>query len=282
MAGRIITLTTDWAYISFHPSDPEREEALEIITLGDHYVAKLKGILMQLSPSCSIIDVSNNIQTYNAIQAAFILRSIITYYPDDTIHIIGVNSEPYEENKLAVFRYFNQYFIGINDGMFGMIFDSKPDWGVEIPDIKDDTSGFRALGFFALAVRGIIGNVDISGWTSVDIKEDIPSNASYDESVINGRVVFIDSYGNLITNISKQLFYEIGKSRPFRIMVQSVGNPISTISNNYDNVREFHNLALFNSMNVLEIAKRNSNMAQLEGVDTHSAIRVEFDGTRLF
>lgn len=278
----IVTLTTDWATGDFYISSLRDDTLPEIYPIGDHYIAQLKGLLLQAAPSAVIVDISHRIQAFNVVQAAFVLRATYPFYSRGTIHLVGVGSEPSPKSKLVLVQYDGHYFIGANDGLFSMVFDGEPDLIIELPLIEQP-HGFRALPAFALAVKSIVEGRDLSllGKPCVMLR-DVPTNATYEEGGISGTVVFIDTYGNLITNVSKDLFEMVGKKRPFKIFVQNAKRYLDRISEYYDEVPMYHPLALFNSSDMLEIAMRNSNMAQLEHLDTRSTIRITFDGSRLF
>jgi S-adenosylmethionine hydrolase len=110
--------------------------------------------------------------------------------------------------------------------------------------------------------------------------------ATYTRDVISGSVVFIDHFGNLITNITRELFDSVGKGRPFGIFVRGSRKfEITGISTEYSTIgnRQPY-LAIFNSFGVLEIAQLNDNFAQLENCDITSSVEIKFteDSSRLF
>ncbi|MDR2562764.1 MAG: SAM-dependent chlorinase/fluorinase [Prevotellaceae bacterium] len=279
---QIITLTTDWNNAGYYFSAIYDQSMPSIYPVGEHYVAQLKGILMHLAPRAAIIDISHRIQAFNAVQAAHVVRQVYRLYPEGTLHIIGVNSEPSPRNKIVVICKNNHIFAGANDGIFGMIFDGEPDLIVELQH-DEKIHGFAALKLFAQIVKCIVDKRELAELGKpCEMKRDLLSKASFDEFGITGTVIFIDSFGNLITNISRELFENVGKNRPFNIYLRSPKDAIDRISQYYDDVPEHYRLALFNSDNMLELAIRNCNLAQLEHIDTRSLVRVSFDGTRLF
>jgi S-adenosylmethionine hydrolase len=97
-----------------------------------------------------------------------------------------------------------------------------------------------------------------------------------DESVINGSVIYIDSYRNAFTNISLDLFHQIGKGRAFDILVQSNHNRISRLNQRYGESSQGEILALFNSIGLLEIAINGGNAADLLDLSLNSSVRVKF------
>jgi S-adenosylmethionine hydrolase len=93
--------------------------------------------------------------------------------------------------------------------------------------------------------------------------------------IIRGSIVFIDSYGNVITNIERTLFDQIGKGQSF-IIELARNNQIEHISKEYNEVPEGEILALFNSSNHLEIAMRNGKISQMLNLKLNDSITIRF------
>lgn len=278
----IVTLTTDWIDKSYYTSVIEKENIPKSYPIGDHYVAQLKGILRQLSSEVEIIDITNSIQAFNTVQAGFVLHNTYEFFPEGTIHLIGVNSEPSPKNKIVLVEKYNQYFIGVNDGLFSIIFEGEPDFIKELAPYND-VFGFSALKLFAVTVNYIINGKKelIPGNSCTMVKKTYP-NPTYDDNSISGSVVFIDHYGNLITNVSKELFENVRNGRAFKIFFKSDKYFIDRISLYYDDVPKDTHVAIFNSSNILELAMFKQNMAQLECIDTLSNIKITFFEGLLF
>ena len=121
----IITLTTD---------------------LGDKdiYLAALKGSIYKLLPSVNIVDITNCVSAFNIQQAAFILKNSFHYFPDDTVHLIGIDTVYSGQTKYLAIRYKNHYFVGADNGIFSLMFNDEPDEVFEInimQDLKFSTAG---------------------------------------------------------------------------------------------------------------------------------------------
>jgi hypothetical protein len=101
--------------------------------------------------------------------------------------------------------------------------------------------------------------------------------ATIEKSVINGSVIFIDSYGNAITNITHEIFESVGKGRVFEILVQSNHYKITRINRFYnDTTEQAELLAIFNSSGLLEISMFRANVSQLLSLSINSIVRVKF------
>jgi len=254
----IITLTTDW-------------------NKNDFYTGALKGKILSHYREVQIIDITHQIKSFNIPEAAFVVRNTYPHFPEDTVHIIAVKSETSSKNPPILVKKEEQYFLAADNGIFGLIFQENPDQIIQI-DKTSSIPTFPTLDIYAEAARKIISGVSPEklGEEKRDFNKRIPLRPTIDESVIIGRVVYIDSYANAITNISADLFYRVGNKRKFQIFVQSNTNKINKISKTYNENPEGELLALFNSLNLLEVAMNGGNAAQILALDTDSTVRVRF------
>ncbi len=256
---RIITLTSDW-------------------NKNDFYLASVKGRILSSCPGVTIIDVSHQIQTFNILQAAFILKNSFRNFPDDTIHIIAVNSIEDKDKPLIVVRAQKHYFISCDNGIFGLLLDEPPEKIIRINTKTGQGSSFVAYDVFSMVACELIKGKKMEdlGVLHNNLNKQVPMLPTIDASVINGSVVYIDSYRNAITNIPKELFEKIGKNRPFDIFIQSNHYKINKINKTYNETTAGELLGLFNSLNLLEIAISNGNAADLLNLTINSIIRIKF------
>ena len=258
----IITLTSDW-------------------NENDYYVASLKGQLLSACPEARIIDISHNIKTFNSSQAAYVLRNSFPHFPDNTIHIIAVNTEPGEGGQLLGARKDNHFFLCADNGILGLLEGNEPEVVVRLTgNYQDKPDTFLALSVFASAACALSAGTPLSklGSPAEDYDKQTPLRATIEDNTIIGSVIHIDSYQNAITNISEELFNRVGNKRPFVIYVQSKHYTINKINQRYNESDPGDLLAIFNSSGALEIAMREGNAAGLIRLTTNSTIRVEFKG----
>lgn len=253
----IVTLTTDWRS-------------------GDYYLGRLKGRILSVAPDVVFTDITHHVQPFNTLQAAYILRNTYSCFPKGSIHIVGVNSEPSPANPIAAIGADDHFFIGANDGMFSIVLDNEPDEAVLLSS-DENHSGFRALEMVAATVKCICNRKPLTSvGVETALKKEHVGKAAYNEDSISGLVSYIDSFGNAVTNITRELFFRVGQGRRFEILVQSNFNKIEEISSHYDDVRSGRMVAIFNSFDLLELAINKGNMAQLESLENRSSIRVKF------
>jgi hypothetical protein len=256
----IITLTSDW-------------------NENDFYVAAIKGKLLSVCPEARIIDINHHIRSHNISQAAFIVRNSYPHFPDQSIHIIAVKSEPETGSELLAARKENHYFLCADNGILGLLGGTEPEEVVSLSgDYMDDPDTFVTLTVFAEAACKLSGGTPITslGAPVKNYDRQTPLRATIEDQTITGSVIYIDSYQNAITNISQELFKRIGKGKAFKIYVQSKHYVIDRINKRYNETDPGDLLAIFNSAGLLEIAIRNGNAAGLLKLTTNSIIRVEF------
>lgn len=254
----IITLTTDW-------------------NKNDFYTGALKGKILSHYSNVQIVDISHQIKSFNIPEAAFVVRNTYPHFPENTIHIIAVKSESSQKNTHILVKKDGHYFLSADNGIFGLLFHENPDKIIKINETPSIPT-FPSLDIYTEITRKIISGVSPEkiGEEKNDYNQHIPLRPTIDESVIIGRVVYIDSFANAITNISADLFYRIGNKRKFQIFVQSNSNKINRISKTYSENPEGELLALFNSLNLLEVAMNGGNVSQILALDTDSTVRVRF------
>lgn len=256
---KIITLTSDW-------------------NSADYYVGAVKGRILSQCVDAVVVDVNHQVSSYNINQAAFVIKNSYKHFPKGSIHIIAVNSESSKDKPLVLVKFDGHFFISADNGIFHLFMDGIPEVIIEINN-QDKVGSFPEKNVFADTAAKLANGTppgDI-GLKKEKLFRRIPMQAAIEESVIIGQVVYIDSYQNVITNVTKDLFEQVGKNRPFTIYVQSKSNKITKINESYNQTIEGELLAIFNSASHLEIAIRNGKAAELFNLTTNSSIRVVFD-----
>ena len=257
---QIITITSDWNEY-------------------DYYVASLKGKLLTHCPEARIVDISHQVKPFNTAQAAFLIRNSIPNFPENTIHIIAVNSEPEEGGQLLAARKAGQYFLCADSGMLGLLGGPEPELVVRINELQEHKStSFISMSIFADVACKLSGGTPLEklGTPATSYNKQVPLRPTIEDHTITGSVIYIDSYQNAITNISREFFERVGKGKPFQIFVQSKHYVLDRINNRYNETPPGDLLAIFNAAGLLEIAIRNGNAAGLLKLTTSSTIRVEF------
>ncbi|MEJ5266054.1 MAG: SAM-dependent chlorinase/fluorinase [Bacteroidales bacterium] len=243
---------------------------------GDYYLAAVKGKLYSLVPQLTLIDITHSVSAFNSRMAAFILRHSFRAYPPGTIHMICVNTlESSEYPYVAVF-YKGHYFVGVDNGIFSLIFDDKIDNAVYIEysatttfpeyDILAEAAAFLAKGGDIHQLGGPYVN-------PIRMQRFLPS---FHGNTITGMIIYVDTYGNLISNISKDYFLQKANNQPFEILLDWGYYRIHSLSLHYDKEKYGELIALFNSVGLLEIAMVGGSASDVLNIHEEAEILVRF------
>ena len=273
----IITLTTDFG-------------------TKDHFVGAVKGAIYSTIPEAKIVDISHQISPFNITETAYVLKNAYKNFPAGTIHIVGVDSELNQDSKHIAMLLNGHYFVCPDNGLISMIAsETNPTRMVEINIHDRLESSFSVLDVFVQVAAHITrgGTLEVIGKPLENYKRifEMQPNISSDQSVISGNVIYIDNYGNVISNISEKLFKEVGKGRNFKLIASRYS--FTKINHKYCDIVDFKKdahlrqsdgskLAIFNSSGFIEIAIYKSNLttvggaSSLLGLNYRDSITVEF------
>ena len=248
----------------------------------DHFVGAIKGAIYSELDNAKVVDISHKISPFNITETAYIVKNAYQNFPKGSIHIIGVDSELSSENKHIALLLDDHYFVCPDNGVISMIAsDIKPEKIVEITIHDRLISSFNVLDVFVKVACHIArgGTLEVIGKTINDFKQltEVKPFINDDKTKIVGSVLYIDNYGNVISNISKKLFQDIGKGRDFEVIARSY--TFTKIQQQYNEVVNFETpilsrqddgkrLAIFNSANFLEIAIYKSNLKTVGGASS--------------
>jgi hypothetical protein len=238
----------------------------------DYLLGAVKGLLLKINKEFRIADITHEISPFNFPQAAYICRNAVKNFPDDTFHIILVNLFNSKPEHLLLARHQEQYYACADNGLLTMILESRPDEVVAIPlDKTVQRDILYCSSVLAKAINDILSGKKLSslGRTDIDIVEKKPLKPMLGPNWMEGQIIFIDNFENVVVNITREDFEEQRKGRSFRIIFKR-DEVIDKISETYADVAEGDKLALFNAAGYLEIAINKGNAAGLFGLQGYS------------
>jgi S-adenosylmethionine hydrolase len=270
----IITLTTDYG-------------------VKDHFVGALKGKILSEFREAIIVDLSHDIDPFNVSEAAYIIGAAYSSFPKGTVHLIGVDIELNHENQHVAMQWNDQYFICADNGILSMLIQKIVPQKLVAINIHDRLpSDATDLDVFVKVACHLAkgGLPNVIGKEINTIKEVTELQAVVQNNQIKGYVIYTDHFGNAVTNISKKLFLEMGKGRPYEIQIKN--KSIKTILPKYSAIGisdkypmkhfEGERLAIFNEAGFLEIAIFRSNpntvgsASSLLGLNYRDVVTIEF------
>lgn len=234
----------------------------------DYLVGAIKGQLLQINPGFNIADVSHALSPFNYPQAAYVCRNAIRNFPAFSYHLILVNLFGQKPEQLLLAFHNNQYILCADNGLLAMILEGKPEMIIGLPlDKFSAKNALHCARVMGNAVNDIVNGKSLKdiGVPDVSFIEKNHLRALPGDKWIEGQIIFIDNFENVIVNINRDEFEEHRQGREFRIIFKR-DEVIDRISETYADVPEGEKLALFNSAGYLEIAINKGNAAGLFGL----------------
>jgi len=270
----IITLTTDFG-------------------ADDAYVAAMKGAILSINPQANIIDITHSIEPQNVSQAAFILGYTARYFPRQSIHLAVVDPGVGSERRGIILKTPLALFVGPDNGILSYVIDglsSKEKLAVQYSENGEVATlgeGFEAIAitesrFWRQPVSAIFHGRDIFAPVAAALSLDISPyelggkitsisvfplpKPLLDRDSLTGRILHVDHFGNLITNIKSSDLP--GKDA----IIEASGHLIHGISRYYAEGEEL--MALIGSSDYLEISLKNASAADFLNLSPGDEIKV--------
>jgi len=241
----IITLTTDLGY-------------------RDPYLAIVKAKLISSDPSHHIIDLSCEIKENNISDAAFIIKNSLPYFPEGSIHLVAIKfimdrsdlnkASSVDNSRYLVTKYKNQFIICPDTGLFTLIDAAFSEPVYQIYYEGENKHHFFLKDIFADAAIHLLQKKkleEIAVLTN-DYYKAFQFDSFVNGNILRGKGIYVDDFGNIVTNITKERFTEIIGKKNFLITLP--GARITKIHTTYDEVKYGTPLVLFNSFGYLEVA----------------------------
>ena len=271
----VITLTSDYGLI-------------------DHRVASIKGKILSWTLDVKVVDISHNIRPYNLLQTAYIIRNAYKFFPDGSIHIISVDSFYHKSRKNIITKIDGHYFISADNGIMSLIFfDIKPEaiYEITLNNRFDDKVTFPSTDIFVPAAMHLYGGglPEVIGRKIDEAKEASFPRAVYNDKMIVGEVMYIDNFGNVVSNISRKFFekyaalYDSFRVKFRNIALSKIFDQYTDVVTDWEREQEFHGKSsvIFNDADLLEIAiykgHINNGASSLFGINAGEKIYVEFE-----
>jgi S-adenosylmethionine hydrolase len=236
----------------------------------DEYVGVMKGVMLSINPSATIVDISHQVSPQNLIQAALIVQSTYQYFPSGTIHMVVVDPGVGGGRDILVFETGRHIFVAPNNGVLSLLLEREDPVSVTLvgnPDyyLKPVSQTFHGRDIFAPVAAHISSGVDLRQLgppTDPDkiFHLSVPRSYISKTGELLGEIVAIDHFGNLMTNIEKKRLETFCPQRNQDKVLVGLGNSqITGISSSYDGVAPKMPLAIIGSRGYLEIAVNKDN-----------------------
>jgi S-adenosylmethionine hydrolase len=238
------------------------------IGLTDYLPAACKGILLRKIPHAQIIDVSHQIAPFNLHHASYVCRGAFPHFPEKTIHIILVDLFDQKPDYLLLAEWENQYICCADNGLLTMIVGQIPMKLVKIPIPPiPDRNTLVIMQHIAQTLAELHAGkpMEALGIPSQDIQERNRLQPISGDDFLEGQIIFIDNFENVVVNITREQFETHRKGRKFAILFRR-NEEIHHISETYADVSEGNKVVIFNAAGYLEIGIKKQNAAGLFGL----------------
>jgi len=246
--------------------------------LRDPYIGIFKGQLLKQLPDVQIVDITHHLEMFNLSQTAFILQNSYTFFPKKSLHIV-LSCLSFSKDTKPVLIFYNEHiFLGEDTGIFSMMFGAENSW-----------KAFQYNGDMSLSATEKLATM--ASWVFKDtyLKNTTPhthlkfqisnlSEPDYNEAqkTISGKIAYIDSCCNAVTNIPVSMFEKMGKGK-FTATVASNARPLKiTRCYPYYNALESEVFLVYNRLGFLEITLFKGNIAALSDISVGNNIEIKF------
>jgi len=239
--NRIVTLTTDFG-------------------LKDPYAGIVKGVILSINSSAQIIDIAHNVSPHDILEGSFYIYQSYAYFPEGTIHTGVVDPGVGSERRPVVIETEDYFFVGPDNGLFSHVLGREKVRRIIHITNSDYFPGrvshtFHGRDIFApvaahLSMGADPGDMGVSIDDPCTLPIPVPERSG---SAFRGEVVYVDSFGNLITNITDKDI-EYLKSLSTDIEIRIKGLKIEGVCKTYSMAGTGKPIALIGSCGYLEIA----------------------------
>lgn len=238
----------------------------------DFYLAAFKGLIYRELDNVSIIDISHDTPPYEIQSAAYNLKNTWPLFPEQSLHVFRVGESNQKEGRYLCIKKENQFFILPDNGVITLIFENVTS---KIIALQKENEAISSSAFLAKAIAHILKaqEVESLGKETTNFQERITQQPILSQSYIRGVVQHVDRYGNVVTNITKELFESQIDDSEF--VIETRAEKFYKIKPSYFSVSPGTKLATFNSAGFLQISINHGNASDLFGLSIGDVIQID-------
>ncbi|MFX0122302.1 MAG: S-adenosyl-l-methionine hydroxide adenosyltransferase family protein [Candidatus Hodarchaeota archaeon] len=241
---------------------------------NDPYTGIMKGRILQINPSANIISLTNHIQNHDIRQGAFVLLKSYKYFPLNTIFLIVVDPGVGGPRNAIGAQIKNYYFIGPDNGILApMLSEFEEVLIVDLPVPNKASFTFHGRDVFAPAAGKLSQTYSLTDLGSLSVLK-TPLRFFWDPRTSSGEVIFVDHFGNIITNLPSSMDLEFGEK--YLITTRQIEITMS-LKRGYFEGSDENPFLLVNSFNTLEIALRNGKASDILDISPGDRIQIHLN-----
>jgi hypothetical protein len=246
----------------------------------DPYVAAVKGAILAVCPDAHVVDITHEIPPQDVQAAAFVLAHAAAAFPPDTLHVVVVDPTVGTARRILAGRFAEQRYLVPDNGAITFVERASPGgelvWAREgryVPE-HPASATFHGRDVFAPVAGALLNGLELGRLgpaASEHVRLEV-AEAAESEGAITGRVIYVDRFGNLVSNIAAEALRRwSGEARP---RVLCAGRSVGELQTTYADAPAGAALALVNSMGLLEVAVSGGSAAAELGAAVGAEVRV--------
>jgi S-adenosylmethionine hydrolase len=246
--------------------------------LRDPYIGIFKGQLLHWLPDVKIVDITHQLELFNLSQTAFIAKNSYRFFPEKSLHILlsGLSFSTHTKPVLVITN--GHFFLGEDTGVFSMMFGHEN--VVEAYQYNGDMLLSATEKLACMASWVFKGNYikNTTTYPALKFQLSILSEPDYntDSKILSGKIAYIDSCCNAVTNIPIDMFEAIGK-RTFTATVSNIRSLKITKCHPYYNSQESEVFFVYNRIGFLEVTVYKGNIAALADIKVGDDVAIRFE-----
>jgi len=254
--------------------------------LEDPYAAVMKGVILSINPAARIIDISHSVKAGSIMHAAVLIKEAYPFFPKGTVHVAVIDPGVGGKRRPILVKTENHVFVGPDNGVFSPIInDHKQTVIIHVTEsryfLPDISHTFHGRDIFAPVAAHISRGIDpLEMGQAIDdpVPLELPVPEQRGDSLY-GRVMRIDHFGNLITNVKKRDLEEFLGPESSVIIAGKV--VIEGLRSTYSEVRAGETLALIGSSGCLEISVNTGRASDIAETDPEDIVGMEIEVRRV-
>lgn len=247
----------------------------------DSFVASMKGVILSINQSAAIVDLSHQITSHQIQEAGYFLKSCYRYFPAGTIHVAVVDPGVGTERRALLVSAAGCFFVGPDNGLFSEVLEQEADakvWQIQNRQYCLEKTGatFDGRDVFAPAAAWLSKGVPPAFFGPVvhDPVRRSEAMPVWHEDVLIGKIVSVDRFGNLISNITERQIREFRGAMGQSVEIHIGTSIIKDLVGSYSQGNRQSPSALINSSGNLEIFLQEDSAARCLQVDVGEEVRL--------
>jgi S-adenosylmethionine hydrolase len=246
----------------------------------DPYVAELKGVLLSEGPpGLQIVDLSHELPTFDVHAAALFVRAALPRFPRGAIHLAIVDPGVGSTRRALIITLRGMTLVGPDNSLFSYLFDGSEEvYAIDPARLGERriASTFHGRDLFApVAARLAKGEPPDTFGSRVESYQHMAfPMVEMRGDVLYGRVIHVDGYGNLISNVSEATLRGF-LGDDLRSATFSLGEHTATLLDHYAQGTPGELMALIGSSGLVELAAREASAAHMTGAEVGRVIKVQ-------